>query len=757
MSGPTKAIRRALDTISAHGRVQNVRAIGEEGRKVAVDFVVPMPSRWVGAGESPSGVRPLETVTFTFGEAFPLQVPLVELRQDFDRAHPHLQPVPATEPPQPCYFEGNPLDLLRYQGVHGIVSQVADWLEKAAAADLMNFNQGWEPVRRDSLDDWVELDADFVRSLVNRDGGFAYSVSQHLQVPLVKGGHAYAISVNARRDGIGKAIFDKVIASAKGVGFCAVVWAGKNDVGKPTVSDKYLPETVGCMPELIERASQFGLLEQLRGAFAILRSRFQGKHYKIPLILTLLLVVRRPTNVIGQGSPLEIIPYVLEVTGASDLGDSSKTLLRPAMIHDAIGPKLLASVSGSRRLDNALWSLIGCGSVGSKLAIHLAREGRAPTTLVDRSLMSPHNYARHALLPMRQYPVPNSKASLLAAAIDGFDQSAKPLHEDLLALVAPPAADAAKIWPKGTQFLLDATGSPSVTDALCLAGIQDARPRTIETSLLARGSIGFMAVEGPHANPSVQDLQGEFYRLVGSDEALHTAVFSAAGNVISIGQGCSTKTAQMTDARLSAFVPGMAHYVSRALEDGLPSQDGELVIGHLADDLMGQSWQRSYVPPFRRMRTASCTRISISDRVVGMVDIAIGERPGVETGGVLIGRYNEATDSFHVVDLLEPPSDSRFTAAEFTLGVAGLRDEIQSYCERVRGAVYPVGTWHNHLVDSPASLTDLATAAALALGQNFPVILLIRTPELIRGVVADAVRGTADKSVQIEPFAEVGA
>ncbi|MBE1207529.1 Mov34/MPN/PAD-1 family protein [Aminobacter carboxidus] len=753
MTGVTKAIRRALDVVSGHPLVREIRTLDEHGSKVAVDFVVPMPSRWIGAGQSPAGVRPVETVTFTFDDSFPLAVPLIELRQDFNRSHPHVQPGRTEDPPRPCYFEGDPQDLLRYRGMDGIMVQVADWLEKAAAAALMDFSQGWEPVRRDLINDWVEVDPNFVRGFVNRDGGSAFAVSQHLGLELRSGGHAYAISVEAQRQSLGPDVFRKVIENAAGVGLSVIVWGGKTPSGDPVVSDRYLPETVRTMAELTDRAAHYGLQGQLRAAFGLLQTRFGKSAYKLPLILTLLLVVRRPAHVIGQGSPLEIVPYVIEVRSASDFSGSSEVPVRPAAVRDAISRKLLASVSGSRPLEEAQWTLIGCGSVGAKLAIHLAREGRAPTTLVDRSLMAPHNYARHGLVPIPQFPVPDWKADAVARAIQGLGQSATPLHEDLaVALASSPPPK--QIWPKATQLLVDATGSPTVTDALCLPQVEAKRPRVVETSLLGRGSVSYMAIEGPKANPSVQDLQAESYRLMADDDTLRELALASASDVVVVGQGCSTRTAQMTDARLSSFVPGMARYLSTALERGLPVQDGELAIGRVDDDLMNQSWQRFPVPAFRRLRSSTGRRASISHRVVELIDSAIADRPHVETGGILIGRFNEATDSFHIVDIVEPPPDSRFSAAEFTLGVEGIRDRLKAYNDRTRGTLYPVGTWHNHLANTPASLTDLATAAALALGQRFPVVLMIRTPGSIRGVIADSDRSGATPAVTIESLEE---
>lgn len=51
---------------------------------------------------------------------------------------------------------------------------MALWLDHAALGQLIDPEQGWEPVRRDALKDYVVADAQALRSLVNRDGGYRF-------------------------------------------------------------------------------------------------------------------------------------------------------------------------------------------------------------------------------------------------------------------------------------------------------------------------------------------------------------------------------------------------------------------------------------------------------------------------------------------------------------------------------------------------------------------------------------------------------
>lgn len=739
MHMPSKPIRRAVEVIASHASVRDVRVKDGDLFRLEIDFEIPMPSRWRGVGRSPSGVYPIETVSFTFHDAFPLVAPRVELRADFDRSHPHIYPGPADQPPQPCYFDGDPSDLLRFMGMEGIVRQVSNWLEKAATSSLMDPDR-WEPVRRDRIDDWVEVDSDFVRSLANDDGGFAFATLQYVSNSQSGGDAGYAATVESLKLPLSLDSFNKIIARAGSFGLSIVLWPGKDVSGKPFTADRYLPETVGSLRELAERASGYGLRAQMSAAMNLVRQRLGRRTLEVPLLICFFLISRRPRVLKGTASPLEILPYLACVHSAAELSESSDHPARPAAVREAVSRKLLLHVSGAADLGNKEWTLIGCGSLGSKLGIHLAREGRGPTHLVDRSYLFPHNYARHGLHPLPFVPVPEMKAFALANILREFGQPARPFHWNIVSAVVEPSNSLAKLWPAGAEFVVDATASPTVSDTLCTPQVTSVRPRVIEVSLFGSGSVGRICVEGPSVNPNLLDLQAESLRLMAGEAQLRGLALQAEGEIVTVGQGCSTYTARMTDAKLSVFAPAMSRRISQALEEGLPADGGELSIGVIDDQLMNQSWQKISIPSCHRIGEPRGGWISISARVLVQIDEAIAVHRGVETGGVLIGRYNETTDSFHVVDLIAPPPDSRFTASEFTLGVQGLAEEISSYCKRANGALYAVGTWHNHLSDTSASITDLATASALALGQRFPVALVIRTPDTLRAVIAEADR-----------------
>ena len=137
-----------------------------------------------------------------------------------------------------------------------------------------------------------------------------------------------------------------------------------------------------------------------------------------------------------------------------------------------------------------------------------------------------------------------------------------------------------------------------------------------------------------------------------------------------------------------------------------------------------------------KIKAQGCS-VRLSAAVDERIAREVASKPGRETGGVILGRWCDVTETFHVVDLLPAPRDSKFSASEFVLGVEGLRKSLDDVVSDSGGSLYALGTWHNHLITSPPSGLDATTAAVLALQQLFPALLVIHTPGGYRMLVAE--------------------
>src|SRR6266536_1760284 len=90
------AVARALLLIKRHPEVRSVAEpkFDETTGATTIDVVfnVNLPSDWKSNGVSPFGVGEAELVRYVFPAAYPLDAPVVSLRPDFNREHPHIQP-----------------------------------------------------------------------------------------------------------------------------------------------------------------------------------------------------------------------------------------------------------------------------------------------------------------------------------------------------------------------------------------------------------------------------------------------------------------------------------------------------------------------------------------------------------------------------------------------------------------------------------------------------------------------------------------
>lgn len=751
------AVARAIRIVRAHPAVRKLRVTNDVLAELALlelDIEQQLPSAWRLAGESPSGVRAIETVTIELPLDFPKRPPRAYLRHDFSRLHPHLLPVPLSERPQPCVVHGYPGELIQVRGFEGYLDQLVDWLDKASMIELNSERHGWEPVRRDHLDDEIVVDSSQLRNMAGPSGDCAVVRTDFIEFDVGDGQRLIRIALvlndplNLATAGCILKKKDDRISIGRGV---ALIVGAPDIKGVPTVIDTPMPESVASVGDLIERARFYQCETAFRSKLDLIGLLLaEGKFVATPLAVVFL--VRRPFRLTNSISPIEICSYVLDLKPGESLLQSGGGEVRLSGLREEISPSLLKRTSGDDEASQPQpWMLLGCGSVGSKIALHLARRGFGPTRVVDRAMMSPHNYARHGLLPM-----PGArgghitfKADDLALALSGFQCPASSDHSNIGSLVATAEGrQRFETW----GLVLNTTGSSMVREVL-VGQEWENRPAFGEAHLLATGAVAYAAFEGAYGNPSLSDLTAESYRLIAADPTIRDQVFSAKAEAIEIGQGCGALTFPMPDNQLSAFAAGLSETVYRRLRRGEPaSPSGQINLGQLLPDGLSQSWHSVDIDPWVVVEVGG-RQVRMSARVNAMIRQAIAARPGVETGGVIVGRYLQMSETFQVVDLIEAPPDSIFTAARFTLGTAGLRPAISRLLRETGGSLYVLGTWHNHLTPSGPSLLDAATAARLALRQFYPVLMLIAHAEGYSGLVTEVLE-TSDDAPSEQPRLE---
>lgn len=755
------AVRWAVKALLVHPHISNLSLQRcENNTHFRVKFTVRthLPGHWKGT--SPSGVRRDETVFMDFPPDYPLTAPKVFLRADFDRSHPHLQPGSSDSLPEPCLLDGVPREFIQARGgLINYVDQLVKWLERASEAKLIDPEQGWEPIRRDVITDIVWADSASLKDRVTDRGGCDCYVAMW-ETPDITESTAFTCLIDqSRNKDPGTWIFKLQTRWTKkqhavGDTFALYAWPGSNYHGKLHVDGKYRPETVSTVQEMFERAEQFGCHIDLKRTVHKLRQLLQRSQANRAVPIIIILAARRPCKLINSDSSLEFSPYLTLVKSSKDLMEASQTPVRPMGHRDTVSAELLRHTSGTKVSPNATWSLVGCGSVGSKLALHMARQGTPPITVVDHDVLQPHNYARHTALPIMAGPyqfLGGKKSTSISANIESLSQETVDTPEDIVDLLSTGNVD--NLCRSKNELLVNSTASSVVREALASIPWNNEydRPRMFEACLFGAGRFGYMSLEGQNGNPNTGDLISEYYRCLLDKPEMSSAVHGSEADHIHIGQGCGSHSFVMPDAQISQFVAPFSIQLSHILSRPEKHSSGAIYFLERGVDGLSMTSSNVDIDPVKVIDgehiNAPLTRLS--NRVHIEIERQIKARPGVETGGVIMGRYSAIGNVFYAVDLVPAPPDSQHTPNLFVLGTEGLREAIDTYVTTAGGSLYPLGTWHNHLQVSEPSDIDRNTAVSMAEEKLIPTLMLIHTPngylvvsplpkKLVDGEVSDA-------------------
>lgn len=743
------AVVFAAREIASHpaARLLGEPAFHDDGATLPVEIDLRYGATWRARGASPTGVLPREEVRFEFPADFPGRAPTFSLRSDFSRNHPHVQPQLTDDRRViPCVLNGSIGEFIAARGLHDLVAQILDWLEGAAEGRLMNLKQGWEPARRDTYQDILVANDDRLTSLVNRQGGFGLFATEYV-CKWTQGFTSFYWGELKDPVNVKAPLTEKRFAVdaeyGRGEGLALVVWPGRTPGGKLIVCDHYVPDDVATVGDLFERAKLYGVEDELKSGLAVLSKQAAGrKPMTFPLVVTLL--VRRPVRVIGTNSVIEVCSYVtpnvLPVGPMTDLAAPA----RPVSHRDAVEPGLLRRMSGDAEWPR--WVMLGCGSLGSKVAAHAARSGNAPDIVADKGSLSPHNAARHALYPgSGGFAVGwlTSKAKALAETLEAFGKPVTPMVVDHIALarhVLGIRGKAAK--PK---FLVNTTASLVVRESLS-ADEFDGLPRSVEMSLFDGAGIGYVGVEGTDRNPNASELVASLYHHASGEGALRQRLLGGEhlARVVT-GQGCGSLTMVVSDARLSAMAAVMTEV--------LPLDDTTDAGFHLFQrDGLGMKHEAVSVAPFRRVPIEGLDgwTVSVSEPVYQRILEEKSRWPRVETGGVLVGWSSPLARRMVIVDLIDAPKDSRRTAAEFLLGVTGLPETFAILADNSAGLLRCIGTWHSHLGSAAPSPTDKNSARVAGAFDAQPLVFLISGVDGLRAIsaapeAADAIAQSEEK------------
>lgn len=741
----SQAIADAVHQLERHRGIVRVGAPVAKGSStwIEIDVEVALPSRSRSSGVSTTGVRAIETCTLVFGPRWPLTAPQLFLRADFPLDLPHINPHTPGHLVSPCLFEGFIDELLHRFGLDAIIDQLIIWLDSAAANMLIDLNQGWEPTRRDSCPSTVVFSAEKAVAAARHDGSILTVGVRYIAI----GEHLHGI-VDEQFTAVDEAVFSQTPQNDHhgkwAMGKAAAFIVGAPHVNaQPHVVCQYQPETVIDLESLLIRAGELGIDQGELGralhryyARSIVDPAEDSKGWELGLFAIVILVVERPAPLIGSpGRRTEVLPYVVHYNCSEGLGAENNTSAYPALHAHALSPQLLQLASGMASADTTQpWVMIGCGSLGSKIALHLGKAGFGSATFVDNEPMSPHNVARHGLIEPICVGSPPRKATMMQSAFQAISHTgSRAFDMDAVALLTE-VDKFEEVVSKEAALIVDTTASLKLLTAQMQSPALDVcGARLARVVMYGQGRCAVIALEGKARTSRVDDLTALLFEFCRHHPSLRASIAgdSAEPTRIFVGDNCRSLTAPMTDATVSRSAALASMQLEQWLKRGLPS-DGTLCVGVLDQSGIGMNWSAIDIGEtvVLEAKGAGGWRVRVLEPLAHMLNLQALDWGSSETGGALVGRITNETRTITIAGLVVAPPDSIREPARFILGKEGLVASLRQAHADSLGYLTFLGTWHTHPLGGPHSGIDRETLKGIATdAAGIPAVSLVWTPQ----------------------------
>jgi len=295
------AIQLAFQDIASHADVIGIAGaeIGEFKAWVEFDIDLGFGDRWNADGASPTGVLPVERVRFDFSPRYPSRAPVPSLRGDFNYQHAHLQPRRTSDDrPVPCIVFGDLDEFVAARGLIGMVDQLKLWLEKAAS-DALSQGPTWEPMRRDTVVDFLNCDPDEIRTFGRGKAGYDFMTA------------IYRRNLRDQKSGVTEAYHGRLgrrVSIKRGAreflgrpptedkvefGLTLVLRAEAEVAGREVVHDGFRPDDVTDLTTFLAQAARFGVDDQFKKAMVALTTAADENLTGIAP-LPVIILVKRP-------------------------------------------------------------------------------------------------------------------------------------------------------------------------------------------------------------------------------------------------------------------------------------------------------------------------------------------------------------------------------------------------------------------------------------------------------------------------------
>lgn len=631
-------------------------------------------------------IRKQEEIVIYLHPLFPRKAPATMInRPDFPyRVLPHINPFVYDEfipKPHLCLHHGNIDEWFLGASAEQYIARIKKWLEDATIGELMK-GEGFEPMRRLSMFSYLQYDQDAAIQRLNSSA--KDQVIEFFNLNITKIDEPFRDCISATVD-FRKSyampsipcflIFDKTRAATE-------LYVGKHV--------KNLRDLDGIIDlNLLQRAAR-------RFLNIIFENRIGLSYFSF------IYGIRRPCKVTNTNSDIELLNCIVFVKNFN--GTITITGNEPCQMLTHIyvfTPQMASLLSGSKQIHEKSIAVIGCGALGSKISLSLARMGLYKQTLIDSDLLLPHNMARHALYEDCSKDRV-SKANALQKVINQIFELSETIS------IAKDMKEIDLNTLSQNNFIIDCSASGIVLD--CLSSYKFDIAMVIRSELALNGQLGLTFICNKEQNPNLSDMRIQLiYSAIQHLEISQWLRESAQNKSdfvhqeFSIGFGCSSDTMIIDDAIINVHAGTTA-----AIIKNLSDVDEAKIIVNIfnCEDL---SKNKTFEIPCDKLKKYTVGEWTIKITHKKEVELKGLAKARNETGGVFIGNIDKRKKVIIITDYYVP-EDNQESAGGLVRGSKGIKKHVNYIIKHTAGVISYVGEWHTHPGSSTSqSQTDKYT------------------------------------------------
>jgi proteasome lid subunit RPN8/RPN11 len=355
-------------------------------------------------------------------------------------------------------------------------------------------------------------------------------------------------------------------------------------------------------------------------------------------------------------------------------------------IMPAFTRKLASDISGEKERTNKRITAIGVGALGSQVFLNLAKSGFGEWILIDHDFLLPHNLARHALSNFVGHPKANTLAIITNEMIYG-NPIAQPIVSNVLNAEGEEKKAIDKAF-KDSDIILDM--STSIAVERHIARDIDSDARRIAFFLNPNGTDSVILAEDQERRNTLDILEMQYYRHLIIKPELENHLKNES--FYRYSNSCRSLTNLISQDLVALHAANGCRRLRRII-----NEEKDSIITIFRTHKNGFEVECKQFKPEKIIKyLVGEWRLYTDQWFVNKVTKSRTEKLPNETGGVLVGSFDNERRIIYVVDSILSPEDSEEWPQAYIRGKEKLLGKLKEIEDKTYRKLRYIGEWHSH-------------------------------------------------------------